>query len=108
MKIERLIPNEVTFICVLNTCGRWGKLCEAERLFENMIRKYGISPNIEHYTSMGQTFGNAGLFNKAVSIIKMMPYYTTIGLVLSHACSKWGNLEVGKLSFDQAIPLDYS
>ena len=78
-------------------------------LFENMIRKYDISQNIEHYTSMVQTFGNAGLFDKAVSIIKMMPFlnYPTIGVVLLHACSKWGNLEVGKLSFNQAIPLDY-
>ena len=59
---------------------------------------------------MGQTYENAGLFNKTVSIIKMMPFsnYPIIGLVLLHACSKWGNLEVGKLSFDQAIPLDYS
>ena len=82
MKIEGLPPNEVTFICILNPCGRWGKLCEAERLFENMIRKYGISPNIEHYASMVHTFGNVGLFNKAVSIVKSCHFQITLQLVL--------------------------
>ena len=43
-------------------------------------------------------------------MIKAMPFfeYSAIWISLLGACRKWGNVELGRLSFDQAIQLDNS
>ena len=53
-------------------------------------------------------FGCGGQFDKAISMIKAMPFfeYSAIGISLLGACRKWGNVKLGRLSFDQAIQLD--
>ena len=41
-------------------------------------------------------------------MIKAMPFfeYSAIWISLLGACRKWGNVKLGRLSFDQAIQLD--
>jgi hypothetical protein len=73
-----------------------------------MTSKYGVTPKVEHHTCMIMAFGYAGLFENALSTIKGMPFSDdpVIWLALLGACRKWGNVELGKLAFDQAIQLD--
>ena len=49
-----------------------------------------------------------GQFDESISVIKAMPFfeYSTIWISLLGACRKWGNVKLGRLSFDQAIHLD--
>jgi pentatricopeptide repeat protein len=108
MQKDGLIPNEVTFLCVLNACARTGKLDEAKMHYETMRTNYGITPKLEHHACMVVVFGCLGQFDKALSVIKAMPSLDdpSLWLALLNACKKWGNVEVGKLAFDQAIQLE--
>jgi pentatricopeptide repeat protein len=105
---EGLSPNVVTFLAVLTACSHSGLLDEAQILFGNMTGEYGFSPNVEHHTCMMGVLGCAGLFNNAISVIKAMPTsnYPGVWRALLGACRKWGNVELGKLAFDQALQLD--
>jgi Flp pilus assembly protein TadD len=50
-------------------------------------------------------FGNSGRFDDAVSMIQMMPSPDdpAVWLALAGACKRWGNVELGRLSFDKAL-----
>ena len=108
MQSEGFSPDEVTFLCVLSACNHSGLLAEAQMLFENMRKKYGISPNIEHHTSMIMAYGSSGHFDMAISVIEAMPSsdYLPAWSSLLGACAKWGNVKLGRFSFDQVIQID--
>ena len=110
MQNEGLFLDEVTFLCVLTACGRSGLLSEAEVVFANMIRKYGIVPMKEHLTCMIMTIGCPGDFDKAMLVIESMPYshHSAVWIALLGACKKWGNLELGMLAFNRAIQLEHT
>jgi pentatricopeptide repeat protein len=108
MQCEGLSPNEVTFLSLLSGYGYSGNLDDAQIVFENMMTKYSITPNLDHHTCMVAIFGFSGYFDKAVSVMKVMPSsdYLPVWLALLGACRKWANVKLGKLVFDQAIQLD--
>ena len=108
MQNEGIIPDEVTFLCVLNACSHSGHLNEAETYYENMSKKYGIIPKIEHHTCMVIIFGCAGCFDKALSIMKTITCFNdpSVWLALLGACRKWKNVELGRFAFDHTIWLD--
>ena len=105
---EGLSPNEVTFLCLLNACSHAGKFNEAQLYYEKMSTEYGIAAMLEHHTCMVVVFGSAGRFDKAISVIKTMPSFDdpSVWVALLGACWKWGNVELGKLAFDQVIQVD--
>ena len=107
---EGLSPDEVTFLCVLSACSHSGLLHEAQMLFGSMTKTYGIVANIGHHTCMVVVFACAGQFDNAISVMKAMPSSDDTGLwiALLGACRKWGNVKLGKLSFDQIIQLEDS
>ena len=108
MQREGCCPNEVTFLCVLNACGHSGKWDEAQMYYDDMSKNYGLTPTLEHHTSMVVLLGCAGRFQKAMSVIKAMPdpVRPVIWLTLLGACRKWGNVKLGILAFDQIIQVD--
>jgi pentatricopeptide repeat protein len=110
MKKDGFNPDGVTILSLLSACGHSGLLDEAQVLFGNMVQEYGITPSVDHQTCMVVALGSAGYFDKAVSVIKAMPYsdYLQVWVVLLGTCKKWGNVKLGMLAFDQAIQLDCS
>lgn len=108
MLSEGLSPDAVTFSCVLNSCSHLGLLEDAHMYFMNMNRKYGVKPSIEHYTCMVDLFGRAGHLDKAARIIQEMPFYDYAAVLstLLGACRKWGDVNVGRWAFEQAINID--
>ena len=107
MQRENLSPDDVTFLSILNACSRTGKSAEAQLYYETMSTKYGIIPKVEHHTCMVMAFGAAGCFEKAMSVIKVMPScdYLAIWLGLLGSCRKWSNIKHGKHAFEHAIQL---
>ncbi|CAN6701987.1 unnamed protein product [Malus baccata var. baccata] len=74
MKMERLQPNEVTFVAVLTACAR-GKLVKfGLELFRSMTNDFGVEPIMEHYGCVVDLLGRAGLFWEATEVIKSMPF----------------------------------
>jgi pentatricopeptide repeat protein len=108
MQEDGLSPDDATLQCVLCACGHSGLMDEAQVLFNDMTNKYGIAPTLEHQTCMVEGFGFIGDFDKAVSMIKVMPSCDDISLWLGMlgACRKWGNVNLGRLCFDQIVQLD--
>jgi pentatricopeptide repeat protein len=104
MQSEGLYPNSVTFVCILSACCRIGLWDGSNSFFESMTRNYGISPNEEHHNCIVSFLGFTGHFDKAVSLIEMMPScdYDALWLALLAACRKWGNMELASLAFDRA------
>ena len=107
MQHEGLSPDEVTFLCVLNACNQSGNLEEAQIYYENMSKKYGIAPKLEHHSCMVTIFGHAGCFDKALSVIQAMPSSfggeSVVWLALLNACRKWGNVKLGRLAFEKIL-----
>ena len=108
MQSEGLSPDEVTLLCVLSACCHAGLLDEIQMLHRDMVQKYGVTPNVEHHACMVMVYGYAGDFDKAVSVIKVMPscYQSPLWLVLLGACRKWENVKLGRLAFVKIIELD--
>ena len=108
MKTEGFSPDEITFLSLLSACSHSGLLEEAQMLFEDMTRRYGITPSLEHLTCILVVFGYAGQFNEAISMIRAMPSSgcPEVWLALLGACKKWGNVKVGSFAFGQALLLD--
>ncbi|KAI5055236.1 hypothetical protein GOP47_0030381 [Adiantum capillus-veneris] len=105
---EGLLPDVVTFGCVLKACGSIGATEQGQKYFEAMTTRYGIIPSLEHYTCMVDVFGRAGHLEKALAVIKKMPSsdHLPAWLALLGACRKWGDVNFGREAFDNATKVD--
>ena len=110
MQREGILPDEVTFLCVLNACSHSGKSGDALIYYESMDLQYGIAPKLAHHTCIVMAFGCAGHIEKAISLIKSMPHSdeSSVWVALLGACMKWGCVRFGRVVFDQAIQIDGS
>jgi pentatricopeptide repeat protein len=108
MQCEGFPPNDVTCLCLLNAFSQSGMVQEAQIIFDNMRKCYGITPNLEHHTCMMVALGYAGHFDRAVALIETMPCsdHVVLWLALLGACRKWGNQGLSRLAFDQILRLD--
>ncbi|KAI3853696.1 hypothetical protein MKW98_025213 [Papaver atlanticum] len=65
-------PNDITFIGVLSGCNHSGLVEEGRYKFWDMVKKYGLSPKIEHYSCMVDLLGRAGNLTEAFELIQNM------------------------------------
>ena len=108
MQSQGFSPNSITLLCVLNACCHAGLVDEGQMYFANMIEKYGVLPEVEHYTTMVDLYGRAGHLDKAMDMITNMSSadHTPAWSALLTACRKWENVKLGRLAFEQAIVID--
>ena len=109
MVSERVNPNSVTFLVLLSACCHCTSIfSKSKTYFEAMSQKFGIEPTLEHHTCMVNFLTRAGNFDKAISMIKKMPF--SPDLVMWHAligtCQHWGNIEFGRMAFKEVLRLD--
>ena len=64
IKETNLIPDEVTFICLLTGCSHLGLVDKAQHYFE-LMKEYKIPPNIYHYTCMIDVLSRKGKLDEA-------------------------------------------
>ncbi|KAH7434156.1 hypothetical protein KP509_06G003100 [Ceratopteris richardii] len=104
MQSEGLSPNAMTFTYILNACSRLGLIEKAQMYFFSMKSKYGLTPELEHYSCMIDAFGRVGHLDRAVKMTKEM---TSAGKevwpILLGACRKWGDVEVGEWAFEHVL-----
>ncbi|KAK6251787.1 hypothetical protein QUC31_013507 [Theobroma cacao] len=91
-------PNEVSFLAVLSACSHGGLVVEGMKCFERMVQEYGIMPKIDHYGSIIDLLGRAGLLEEAHNFIKRLPIKSdaTAWRALLSACRVYGNVELGE------------
>ncbi|XXG68169.1 hypothetical protein AAC387_Pa06g1319 [Persea americana] len=73
MQKQGVRPNAVAYIGVLNACSHSGLVEEGRLHFNEMISKYNIEPEVEHYGCMIDLLGRAGYLKEAEELIETMP-----------------------------------
>ena len=69
MRREGPPPNDVTFVAVLSACAHAGLVKEGRDAFATIKSAYGLVPRAEHYCSMVDMYGRAGLLDDAMQFI---------------------------------------
>ncbi|GKV26820.1 hypothetical protein SLEP1_g36049 [Rubroshorea leprosula] len=98
MQNEGVVPNEVTFICILSACSRMGLVDEGLRIFSDMSKVYGIEPWVQHYGCLVDLLGRAGMLEDAKKLVREMPLEPdsyVLGALLN-ACRMHSDVELGK------------
>lgn len=109
MRRDGIAPDLVTFVVVLSICSYLGLVNKGQMYMETMSKSYGFVPKVEHLTCLVALFGHAGLFDKAIDVIKKTPSLfnsLSVWFALLGACQKWGNVKFARLSFEHTIGLD--
>ncbi|XP_031388106.1 pentatricopeptide repeat-containing protein At1g06143 [Punica granatum] len=108
MESEKIYPNWVTFVSILNACNHAGLVEEGRRLFMRMKKDYLIVPRVEHYGCMVALFSKAGLLEDALGLIRSMesePNAFIWGSLLD-GCRVQKNLEIARICLDALILLE--
>ncbi|KAL8234483.1 hypothetical protein R6Q59_020583 [Mikania micrantha] len=81
-------PDHVTYINLLSACVHGGLVKEGERHFNSMGERYGIKPEMKHYSCMVDLYGKSGELEKAEKLVKEMPFEPDVGVwgALLSAC----------------------
>ncbi|XWS19257.1 hypothetical protein CRYUN_Cryun31cG0000400 [Craigia yunnanensis] len=102
-----VVPNEITFLCLLTACSRAGLLHQGKYYFKFM-RNYNTEPQISHYVTMVDLLGRAGLLDEAKRFIGEMPIKPTAAVwgALLGASRMHKNMELGTYAAERVFELD--
>ena len=109
MEEERITPDIITFLTLLNAHSHEGLVEEGQRVFDDMdTMHWNLTPTLEHYTCMVDLFSRAGHFDKVMSVIEEVPFcdQLPLWLTLLGACYKWVNVHLGRWAFKRSLQLD--
>ncbi|XP_010245939.1 PREDICTED: pentatricopeptide repeat-containing protein At4g33170 [Nelumbo nucifera] len=103
-------PDSITFIGVLSACSHSGLVSEAYEYFDLMYKRYGIKPEVEHYSCLVDALGRAGLVKEAEKLIETVPFDASASMyrTLLSACRVRGDAETGKRVATQLLVLEPS
>ncbi|XP_010267212.1 PREDICTED: pentatricopeptide repeat-containing protein At2g29760, chloroplastic [Nelumbo nucifera] len=103
-----LRPDVVTFVGVLCACSHGGLIEEGNKIFESMLKDYGIKPQIEHYGCMVDLLGRGGHLKEAHDFIQGMPFEanSVIWRALLGACRIHQNVEMSEIAGKKLLELD--
>ncbi|KAG6384388.1 hypothetical protein SASPL_155800 [Salvia splendens] len=98
MLAEKLKPNDITILGVLNGCSHSGLVQHGSSIFYSMESSWGVVPKIEHYGCYVDLLGRAGYLAKAFGIVKTMPINPDVVVwrALLSACRIHSNLSFGE------------
>ncbi|XP_057547862.1 putative pentatricopeptide repeat-containing protein At3g13770, mitochondrial [Amaranthus tricolor] len=102
-------PDRVTFLAVLSGCSHGGMEDTGLQIFGQMVaRKEGIEPNLEHYGCVVDLLGRSGRLEKALKLIKQMPFKPTAAIwgSLLGSCSVHSNIDVGEYVGRQLLEIE--
>ncbi|GMH08137.1 hypothetical protein Nepgr_009977 [Nepenthes gracilis] len=69
---EGIRPNSITFVSLLSACSHSGLSNKGCELFYSMKWKFGIAPELLHYTCIVDLLGRSGKLREALAIILKM------------------------------------
>ncbi|GKE15158.1 pentatricopeptide repeat-containing protein, partial [Tanacetum coccineum] len=108
MEKSRVKPNDVTLIAVLSACSHSGLVKSGRWYFNNLLKKYGIKPRIEHYGCMIDLLGRAGCLLEAQEVLKQMPFELNAAIwgSLLAASRLYKNVDLGQKALDHLVKLE--
>lgn len=94
------LPDDISYLSVLNSCSHMGLHEEGQKYFNLIVKQHNVSPNVFHYSCMVDILGRAGLVQKAHELIESMPFHATISMwgSLLASCRKFGNIELAEVA----------
>uniref|UniRef100_A0ACD6A2K8 Uncharacterized protein n=1 Tax=Avena sativa TaxID=4498 RepID=A0ACD6A2K8_AVESA len=100
-------PDSVTFLSVLSACSHNGLAEECMKYFELMENEYGISPWKEHYSSVIDTLGRVGRFDKVQKMLSEMPFGDDpiIWSSILHSCRIHGNQDLARVAAEKLFSM---
>ncbi|KAH7332416.1 hypothetical protein KP509_20G086100 [Ceratopteris richardii] len=101
-------PDCATFLIILAGCSHTGFIEKGQTYFENMSEVYGIPATVSHHICIVDLLGRAGQLDMAISMMNRAPCHPNSYLWLSMlgACRKWGQVELGRGIFYEAVQSD--
>lgn len=108
MRLEGLLPDNVTFVVSMFACSHVGLVEEGCKIFDSIQRDYGIEPKLEHYGCLVDLLARAGRLQEAEERIKKMPMKPNaiIWRSLLGAARVHGNLAIGEVALKHLIELE--
>ncbi|KAK6783725.1 hypothetical protein RDI58_017179 [Solanum bulbocastanum] len=115
MHMDRIEPDEVSYLALLTACSHSGLVQESEEYFSKLCNSNCLKPSVEHYACMVDILGRAGRLREAKVVIENMPVKPNVGIwqTLLGACRVHKNVEIGRevgeilLKLDGNNPVNY-
>ncbi|XP_058737576.1 pentatricopeptide repeat-containing protein At5g04780, mitochondrial-like [Vicia villosa] len=100
MQQSGFVPDDVTYVSVLNACSHMGLHEQGHKYFDLMVRQHNLQPSVLHYSCMVDILGRAGLVHKAYELIERMPFKATSSIwgSLLASCRNHGNIEFAEIA----------
>ncbi|CAJ1953205.1 unnamed protein product [Sphenostylis stenocarpa] len=98
MLMQRVRPNGITFVGVLNACSHGGLVDLGCEIFQSMKTVHGIEPEVEHYGCMVDILGRVGRLEDAFDFIGRMGVQADDKMFCSllSACKIHKNIDIGE------------
>ncbi|KAK9289352.1 hypothetical protein L1049_007507 [Liquidambar formosana] len=105
---EGIQPNSVTYLSLLSACSHSGLVCEGCEVIYSMKWRYGIEPDLDHYTCIVDLLGRAGKLKEALAIILKMVVFpdSRIWGALLAACRVYGDRKLGEYVVQRFLELE--
>lgn len=99
-------PNFITFLCMVYACSHKGLVKEGNYYFD-LMKRYGIEPGDQHYSSMVDLLGRAGKLQDALAMIREMPMQPTESVwgAFLTGCRIHGNTDLAAYTADKVFEL---
>ncbi|XP_008237768.1 PREDICTED: pentatricopeptide repeat-containing protein At1g71420 [Prunus mume] len=93
-------PDSATFVSLLCACSHAGLVEEGTQIFDSMLERYGIVPQLDHYACMVDILGRAGMIVEAEELVSRMPMEpdSVVWSALLGSCRKHGKTQLAKLA----------
>ncbi|KAK3153818.1 hypothetical protein QOZ80_2BG0181650 [Eleusine coracana subsp. coracana] len=106
MQHTGVVPDEITYLCLLSACVHGGLVDEAWRFFRS-LESQGLRPHVEHYACLVDVLGRAGHLEEAYVVVRSMPMKPSVSVLgaLLNACRLHGWVELGEVVGRQLVQL---
>ncbi|MCO5609751.1 hypothetical protein L7F22_063983 [Adiantum nelumboides] len=100
-------PNAVTFLSLLTACSNLSLVKEGCYLCK-LMQKFAILPRLDHYNTLVDIFGHAGLLHESEDLLETMPFNANkVGWVsLLSSCRSFRNVVIGKRCFNRVVTIE--
>ncbi|KAE9589252.1 hypothetical protein Lal_00000153 [Lupinus albus] len=107
MQVVGILPDEITYLCLLAACAHGGLVKEAWYFFES-LSKCGMRPTSEHCACMVDVLARAGQLTKAYQFINQMPTEPTASMygALLSGCINHRNFDLAETVGRRLIELE--
>ena len=107
MEASRIVPDEITYLCLLNACAHGGLVKEAWHFF-GCLNKHGLMPKSEHYACIVDVLARAGQVAEALQFLResaVEPTAEMLGALLS-GCVNHGELDLAEMIGKKLIEIE--